>query len=127
LKRRRIALKLLIDESVDFRIASKLKNSEFEVVFVSKNFKCLTDMEVLELAKRQKAIILTEDKDFAEWAFAYKDIASGVVLLDYNCKKFYKIPGLIIYSIKKYGKDLYKKLCVITHKNVEFKKNLVEN
>ena len=120
-------MKLLIDENVDFRIVKELKDSEFEIILVSESSKCLSDREVLEIAKKEKAIIITEDSDFAEWAFDYKDISSGVILLDYDCKKFHKIPEILIKSIKKYGKDLYKKLCVVTDRKIKFIKYLVEN
>ena len=68
-----MSLKLLIDENVDFRIVKKLQNAGFKVILVSQNYKGISDIQVLELAKKFNAILVTEDSDFGEWVFAHNE------------------------------------------------------
>ena len=46
----------------------------FEVISVLKDYQGIQDKEVLELAKRHDALLLTEDSDFGEWVFTHKEM-----------------------------------------------------
>lgn len=59
-------LKLLADESLDFRIVSNLKESGFEVISVMKEYQGIFDKKILNLAREFNAIPITEDSDFGE-------------------------------------------------------------
>jgi len=54
-------LKLLLDENVDVRLSSFLKEAGFSVLLTPKG---LTNGAVLELAKKESCVLLTNDKDF---------------------------------------------------------------
>jgi predicted nuclease of predicted toxin-antitoxin system len=68
-----LAFKILADEDVDFRIVTALKNKAFDVISVLRDYKGASDEEVIGLAKRFNAILLTEDSDFGHWVFARKE------------------------------------------------------
>lgn len=80
-------LKTIADESLDFRIVNKLKDAGFAVVSVLKDYQGKSDREVLDLAKQQGAILITEDKDFGEWIFAHKEKNVSVIFLRYKTKE----------------------------------------
>lgn len=67
-------LKILADESVDLRMVRDLISKGFEVISVLKDYQGIQDKEVLELAKRHDALLLTEDSDFGEWVFTHKEM-----------------------------------------------------
>lgn len=58
---------LVADENVDFRIVKALRNTGFKIISVLQDYRGLPDRQVLEVAKQNNAILLTEDKDFGEW------------------------------------------------------------
>ena len=72
-------LKLLADESLDFRIVLKLREAGFETISVLKDYQGISDKKVLSLARQFNAILITEDSDFGEWVFAHKEKATGVI------------------------------------------------
>ena len=67
-------LKILADESVDLRMVRDLISKGFEVISVLKDYQGIQDKEVLELAKRHDALLLTEDSDFGEWVFTHNEM-----------------------------------------------------
>ncbi len=80
-------LKILADESVDFRIVVELANKGFEVISVLQNHQGILDKEVLELARQYNALLLTEDSDFEDiYYLAYNytrmDIVYSIRRLD---------------------------------------------
>ncbi len=68
-----MGLKLLADECLDFRIVLNLRTEGFNTISVLKDYQSISDKEVLNLAKKLSAILITEDSDFGEWIFAHKD------------------------------------------------------
>jgi predicted nuclease of predicted toxin-antitoxin system len=67
-----LAFKILADENVDFRIVTTLKNKTFDVISVLREYQGVSDEDVIGIAKRFNAILLTEDSDFGHWVFARK-------------------------------------------------------
>ncbi|MGR3178623.1 MAG: DUF5615 family PIN-like protein [Candidatus Anammoxibacter sp.] len=59
-------LKIVADESVDHRIVKILRNDGFDVASVVEKYAGVSDKEVLELARKDNAILLTEDSDFGK-------------------------------------------------------------
>ncbi|EQA36440.1 toxin-antitoxin system, toxin component, PIN domain protein [Leptospira inadai serovar Lyme str. 10] len=82
---------LLADENVDIRIIQELRNSGQNVHSILEDYKGSGDYQIIQLAKRLDAIILTLDKDFGEWAFSHKEDSLGVIFLRYNAKEYRKI------------------------------------
>ncbi|GAB6184301.1 DUF5615 family PIN-like protein [Thermodesulfovibrio hydrogeniphilus] len=73
-------IKLLIDESVDYRLVIEMDKKGIEVISIVKNYRGISDKEVLNLAKKFNAVLITEDKDFGEWIFAHKKKFRGDVV-----------------------------------------------
>lgn len=114
-------LKLLADESLDFRIVLHLRKSGFDVISVMEDNPGISDKEVLNLAIKYNAILLTEDSDFGEWIFAHKEKTTGVVFFRYNSKEVNEIAKAITIIINKYGINLFGKFTVITSKKVRIR------
>lgn len=106
-------LKILADEDVDYRIVKELRKKGFEVVSVLEDYKSISDKEVLKIAKKQGALLITEDKDFGEWVFAHKEKSVGIIFLRYKPDELKKITESLINLLLKYTDSLYKKFAVI--------------
>jgi len=116
-----LQFKLLADESLDFRIVLNLRNAGFEVISVIEDYSGISDKEVLNLAIKFNAILITEDSDFGEWIFAHREKTTGVVYLRYSSKELQEIASALIILINKYGINLYGKFTVITAKKVRIR------
>lgn len=114
-------LKLLADESLDFRIVLSLRKAGFEIVSVLEKYQGISDKKVLNLAKEFNAILLTEDSDFGEWIFAHKEKATGVVFLRYKSWEFQDISSSLTALLIKYGTNLYGKFTVVTTKKIRMR------
>jgi len=105
--------KIIADESVDFRIVKQLRKEGFGVISILEKYRSIHDKEVLELAKKYKAILLTEDSDFGEWIFSHKEKCDGVIFLRYKPIDIEKILNSLVHILDKYKDTLATKFAVI--------------
>lgn len=63
--------KLIADENIDERMIARLRSEGIGVLLIAENHRGIADSQVIELAQREKSIILTRDSDFGEWVFAH--------------------------------------------------------
>jgi predicted nuclease of predicted toxin-antitoxin system len=75
---------LIADENIYAEFIAKLRNHGFEVLSIRESHPGSSDIDIIEMARYNHGILLTEDKDFGEWVFAHgiKDI--DVILLRYD-------------------------------------------
>ena len=71
-------MKFLADESVDRQIVEGLRQAGFDVGSVTEMKPGIADEIVLERANKEKAILLTADKDFGELIFRLRRLSSGI-------------------------------------------------
>ncbi len=74
-------MNLLADESVDGSIVERLRLDGHRVLYGAEMQRSVDDEVVFELANSEKAILITEDKDFGEIVYRLGRVALGVVLL----------------------------------------------
>ena len=77
------SLSFLADESCDFSVIRALRSVGYSVKAVAEISPSLPDEMVLELAVAENRLLITEDKDFGEWAFAHQHAMTGVLLIRY--------------------------------------------
>ncbi|MEW6686205.1 MAG: DUF5615 family PIN-like protein [Candidatus Edwardsbacteria bacterium] len=111
-------LKILADENVDYRIINELVDRGFEVISVLKNYKGASDKEVLELARKENTLLLTEDSDFGEWIFAYGERNVGVIFLRYKSEEMENTCRSVVRVLFEYGSSLYGKFVVISESKI---------
>lgn len=97
--------KIIADENVNFNIVTALKNNAFDIISVLREYQGISDEEIIGLAKRFQAILLTEDSDFGHWVFAKKEKEISVIFLRYDSKDLmlvvmpsYQLAVLILFS-----------------------------
>ncbi len=74
-------MKFLVDENIPMELIEELKNSGYDILRVDNFKKGLKDQNVLELAFKERRILITFDKDFGELAVKQKKKVTGVILL----------------------------------------------
>jgi predicted nuclease of predicted toxin-antitoxin system len=75
-------MRLLLDESVEYRILLALEEAGHDVTAISRDYpSSLTDESVLAIADRERRILITNDLDFGALVFRDKRRHRGVILL----------------------------------------------
>ena len=74
-------MRFLADESCDFAAVRALRASGHDVAAVAEIAGGAEDLVVIELARSQQRILLTEDKDFGQLVFAAAHRTAGVILV----------------------------------------------
>jgi predicted nuclease of predicted toxin-antitoxin system len=61
---------IIADENIPLPIIESLLQNSIEITSVYKDFRGISDIEIIDLAQNPPKIILTEDKDFGDLIFA---------------------------------------------------------
>jgi len=108
-------LKLLADECIDRQIVNRLRQEGHKVLlYVAEMESGITDDEVLNLANREKSILLTADKDFGELIFRQGKIANGVILVRLAGLSPEIKSGVVTDAIKDHAGKLLQAFTVFT-------------
>ena len=74
-------MNLLADECVDGEIVRRLRLDGHSVQYVAEMLPGVSDEIVLELANRERSLLLSVDKDLGELVFRQRRLMPGVVLI----------------------------------------------
>lgn len=73
-------MKLLLDESAEYRLADWLISQGHSVITIARDYpRALSDQEVLAVARQEKRILITNDRDFGELIFRHGLSHAGVI------------------------------------------------
>jgi predicted nuclease of predicted toxin-antitoxin system len=75
-------MRFLLDQNTDARLLTYLKQLGHDVTQIHRTYpQSIPDPEILSLARREKRILVTDDRDFGEWVFRFKHPHAGVIFL----------------------------------------------
>jgi predicted nuclease of predicted toxin-antitoxin system len=74
-------MRFAADENVPRLLVQLLRNADFDVLYIAKTDRALSDLEIANLAHTAKGIIITQDQDFGELAIAASVPICGLILL----------------------------------------------
>lgn len=72
---------IVADECIDQEIVLALRDEGFSVTYIAEIAPSIDDTEVLSMASKAGALLLTSDKDFGEIVFRQRQLHSGVLLI----------------------------------------------
>ena len=105
-------MRFLADEGCDFILVRTLRAAGHDVLAVSEITFRAEDSEVIDLALREKRILLTEDKDFGQLVYAHGQKTLGVIFLRFPHSARERISKNVCSLVKQQGENLYG--CFIT-------------
>ncbi|MBU1261473.1 DUF5615 family PIN-like protein [bacterium] len=115
-------MKFLADENVDKPIVDHLRNDGHEVIYVIEIEQGISDDEVIQRANREKALLLTADKDFGELFFRQDYILTGVLLIRLSGLSPQHKAEIVTMAVQRYGNELLQNFTVITDKTIRIRK-----
>jgi Domain of unknown function (DUF5615)/Phage integrase family len=81
-------VRLVADENRDFSLVTDLRAAGYDVVAISEQMAGADDQTVIDFARSERRLLLTEDKDFGQLVFAAAKQHSGVILGSRLSKEF---------------------------------------
>jgi len=97
----------LTDESCDFAVVRALRSQGFDVIAISETCPGAEDQRVIELARKEGRILLTEDKDFGRLAYlSGEQLGIGVILLRFPARARQELCGAVLELIRREGSKL---------------------
>ena len=106
-------MRFLADESCDFAVVYALRKAEHNVLAVAEITPRAADSDVIRLARKQRRILLTEDKDFGQLVYASGQKALGVVFLRFPVSARNIIANDIVMLVEKQKEKLFGSFVVV--------------
>jgi len=94
------------DESVDQQIVQRLREEGQAVWYFVETGPGASNEDVLELAKRKEAILLTADKDFGEMVFRQRQVTEGVIFIRLAGQSQKRKTEIVSSAVKRHGEEL---------------------
>ena len=111
-------MNLVADESVDRQIIEKLRRHGYNVWYIEEISPSISDKEVLELANKNDALLITSDKDFGELVFRQNLISFGVILIRLSGQPAEIKGNIVTSSISKQLAEMIGNFTVIEPKRI---------
>ena len=98
-----------------------LFKSNIEIISIFQNHRGISDVDIIQMAQNPAKIILTEDKDFGDLIFAYKQNQVSVILLRYHYLDMETISSILLKFLQNHI-ILQHSFIVITTKNIRIRR-----
>jgi len=105
-------MELVADESIDQPIVDQLRSDGHEVIAIVEIGPGVSDDDVLAIAEREKALLLTADKDFGDLVYRQRRINSGVLLICLAGLSALRKSKLTSTLLKRHGMELQEAFTV---------------
>jgi catechol 2,3-dioxygenase-like lactoylglutathione lyase family enzyme/predicted nuclease of predicted toxin-antitoxin system len=106
-------MKFLADQCLDARIVAVLRDAGHDILDVSGYGPGLGDAKLIELAHRERRVVITRDKDFGELAVRRRLASSGIILLRHRHGEIGAVAGRLLGLIAAEGDRLRRSLVVV--------------
>jgi predicted nuclease of predicted toxin-antitoxin system len=117
-------MKFVADENIDRQIIDLLRQDGHQILCVAEMDPGTSDDEVLEIANRDSAPLLTSDRDFGELVFRQRRITSGVILIRLAGLSAQRKAEVVSTAIMQHDKELQNAFAVIRPGAIRIRKNL---
>jgi predicted nuclease of predicted toxin-antitoxin system len=106
-------VRLVADENCDFSVVVDLRLAGYDVVSITERMPGADDETVIEFARSERRLLITEDKDFGQLVFAAAKQNSGVILIRYPASTRSALTAALLKLLSDNGENLYSRFAVI--------------
>ena len=106
-------MRFLADESCDFAVVRALRAAGPAVTAVGAVAAGASDEKVIATAIRERAVLLTEDKDFGQLVFAERRATGGVIFIRFPAAFRAELPRVVCRLVEQRGEKLVGSFVVI--------------
>jgi len=80
-----------------------LRDNNISVYWILEEHPGISDEEVLNIAREQRSILVTEDKDFGEWIFAHRENGVTIIFVRYEKEDLVTIKAYLLNLIEEFS------------------------
>ena len=114
------AIRFIADVNVEKILVDYLIGNGYDVKWIPDYNRKMFDDELLDLANREKRILITNDKDFGEITFLQRKLSMGIILIRVKGQKAEDKVKLFKKLLQNYRDKLLKHFTVITKEKIRF-------
>jgi predicted nuclease of predicted toxin-antitoxin system len=114
-------MKFVADESLDGPVIRSIRDLGYQVLSIAETAAGSSDLEVLARAFEERAILLTEDKDFGDLIFRHGYRHFGVVLVRLSGRSPAQKAALVSNHIVSHGTGFEMAFSVITSRAIRIR------
>jgi predicted nuclease of predicted toxin-antitoxin system len=103
---------IIFDENVEEYWIQLVKSKGYEYFSIREHFHGISDTEVIELVRKHKGLLITEDKDFGELLFSHGIEKVSVLFMRYDQPQYYQIEKYFLKSVDDFINN--QEVCFIT-------------
>jgi predicted nuclease of predicted toxin-antitoxin system len=111
-------MRLLADECLDGRVIAGLRSAGHDVLAVRDSGRGSDDDSVLAGARRERRVLVTEDKGFGDLIVHHKLDVPGLVLLRYSQSDVWAVCERLLATVEEHGEGLHEMHVVVTPNRV---------
>jgi predicted nuclease of predicted toxin-antitoxin system len=115
-------MRIVADENLAYRMIKALRNEGFEVLSIEENTPSIPDDNVLSVAVKEDALLITEDKDFGDLVMLHKLPHRGILLLRLAGMETDEKVVRTLEVIRTYGEELKHSFTVVDARKVRLRK-----
>lgn len=112
---------IVADESVDFSLVNSLRLAGYDIAAIIETTPGMNDPQVLNFANENKALLITEDKDFGELTFRLRLNHCGILLIRLSNLPRNERIELASKTIQLHVEKLKNKFSVLTKQGIRTK------
>jgi predicted nuclease of predicted toxin-antitoxin system len=109
-------MRLLADECVDGRLIAGLRGAGHDVVTVRQASRGAGDRSVIEMARQEGRVLVTEDKDFGDLVFRHGLGVPGLILLRYVQSDVRAVLARLLAVVDRHRDEVHGLHVVVTAK-----------
>ncbi len=106
-------MRLLVDECCERPLVELLRRGGHDVLYMLEHRPGLTDRKVVELARAEGRVLITDDKDFGELIIRQRLPSSGVVLLPIAPPNAERRGRALVNALSRFGDRLGHQFTVV--------------
>ncbi|MBI3799268.1 MAG: DUF5615 family PIN-like protein [Deltaproteobacteria bacterium] len=99
-------MRFLADESCDFAVIRVLRNAGHDVTAILEVSPQAEDASIIDLAVRERRVLVTEDKDFGQLVYANARASGGVILIRFPGNARAALPKAVMDLVNEKGEQL---------------------
>ncbi len=113
---------IIFDENIEEYWIQLFKNKGYEYFSIRENCAGISDKEVIEIVRKKKGILITEDKDFGELLFSHGIEKISVLFIRYDQPKYDQIEKYFLKCIEDYLQNPEISFITITKNKIRNRK-----
>ena len=107
-------MNFLADKGIDRQIVERLRQEGYSVSYIAEMSPSISDDEVINIANKNEALLITGDKDFGDLVYRQHRIMSGIILVRLAGISSTRKAEIVVQGINKHLNELQGAFSVIT-------------